>query len=95
MAARVAFDRALKHGVDPAALIEGARRYAGERAGQDPTYTKHPATWLRGGCWEDEPKPGAVIDPAGNVVNIQPRDKRETLREVVARRQAARERGEL
>jgi hypothetical protein len=55
-AARKAFDAAIKkHHIEPDRLIEGAKRYAGERAGQDPKFTKHPATWLNGGCWEDEP----------------------------------------
>jgi hypothetical protein len=29
-------------------------RYAAERRGEDPRFTKHPATWLRKGCWSDE-----------------------------------------
>jgi biotin operon repressor len=37
-------------------LIAGANRYATERAGQDPTYTKHASTWLNAGGWLDEPK---------------------------------------
>lgn len=35
-------------------IIYGAARYARERDGQDATYTKHPTTWLNGGCWDDE-----------------------------------------
>jgi hypothetical protein len=38
-------------------LIAGANRYATERAGQDPTYTKHASTWLNAGGWLDEPQP--------------------------------------
>lgn len=54
-AARRAWDKAVK-GVDPRVIITGARRYAVERHFNDPAgkYTKHPATWLNGGCWEDE-----------------------------------------
>jgi hypothetical protein len=37
-------------------LLEGASRYAAERAGQDPKYTKHPTTWLNAGGWLDEPQ---------------------------------------
>ena len=37
-------------------LLAGATRYAAERAGQDQTYTQHPATWLNSGCWLDEPR---------------------------------------
>jgi len=34
--------------------MDGARRYAEARAGQDPQYTAHPATWLNAGRWDDE-----------------------------------------
>jgi hypothetical protein len=52
--ARSAWDKALKHGT-PEEIVEGARRYASERAGENIRFTKHPATWLNGGCWLDEP----------------------------------------
>ena len=53
--ARRAFHRIIKNGSATAEqLILGAKRYAAERAGQDPRYTKHPATWLNGECWKDE-----------------------------------------
>ena len=39
---------------DAKTILDGARRYADHRRGQDPKYTKHPATWLNGGCWADE-----------------------------------------
>lgn len=38
-------------------IVAGAHRYARERAGQDASFTKHPATWLNGQCWLDEPSP--------------------------------------
>jgi hypothetical protein len=38
-------------------LLASAVRYAAERATEDPQFTKHPTTWLNGGCWADEPKP--------------------------------------
>jgi hypothetical protein len=69
--ARRAFEKALKAGADADVLIAGAQRYAIERQEQDPKYTKHPATWLNAGCWEDE-LPGAVIDEEGNVVAVDP-----------------------
>lgn len=53
--ARTAWDRAIKRGTDPADIIEGARRYAAEKASTEPRFVKHPATWLNGGCWDDEP----------------------------------------
>lgn len=48
------YKRAIKS-TTPDRIKRGAARYAQERAGQDPAYTKHPATWLNGGCWDDEP----------------------------------------
>jgi hypothetical protein len=38
-------------------LLDGAMRYAAERANEDPKYTRHASTWLNGGCWADDPKP--------------------------------------
>jgi hypothetical protein len=70
-AARKAFARAVENGADPEALIIGAQRYAVERQGQDSKYTKHPATWLNAGCWNDEMPSGAVIDQDGNVVEVE------------------------
>src|SRR5437016_2114755 len=35
----------------------GAMRYAAVRTSEDPTYTKHPSTWLNNKCWLDEPEP--------------------------------------
>ena len=40
-------------------LLSSAMRYAAERDGEDPTFTKHPTTWLLGGCWTDEPAPAS------------------------------------
>lgn len=34
-------------------LIDAAKRYAITRQGEDPKYTKHPATWLNSECWAD------------------------------------------
>jgi hypothetical protein len=67
-AGRRAFEKAIVGGVDPAALIAGAKRYAVERHDEDPRFTKHPATWLNAGCWQDESTGAAVIDGDGNVV---------------------------
>jgi hypothetical protein len=70
-AALRAFARAVtKQHVDPAQIISAAARYAAERAGEDPTYTKHPATWLNAGCWDDEPDTGTtIIDEGGNFIS--------------------------
>lgn len=42
---------------DADTIIEGARRYAVSRNGEDPQYTAHPSTWLNAGRWDDEPQP--------------------------------------
>lgn len=54
--ARTAFLKALKkaHVED---ILAGCKQYAEQRAGQDPAYTAHPATWLNGERWTDEPDP--------------------------------------
>lgn len=45
-------------------LIEGMSRYGASQAGTDPKYIAHPATWLNGKRWLDEPEAGAnVIRP--------------------------------
>jgi hypothetical protein len=78
-AARKAFAAAIKRGVDVEVMIAGAKRYAVERKGQPPRYTKHPATWLNAGCWEDEAPGAPVIDEDGNVVAFeQPEQERES-----------------
>ena len=51
-----AYRRARNQGATAEVLIVGARRYEAERAGQDPKYTKHPATWLNAKCWLDPPE---------------------------------------
>jgi hypothetical protein len=57
-------------------LLAGARRYAAEKYGD--RYIKHPATWLNGGCWDDEPPPphrnGGPID--GREKRLQDRNRR-------------------
>jgi len=40
-----------KAGAD--AVVAGAERYR-DSPSRDPTYTKHPATWLNAECWNDE-----------------------------------------
>ncbi|MCO1575005.1 MarR family winged helix-turn-helix transcriptional regulator [Crossiella sp. SN42] len=56
-AARKAWDRALRDAT-PEAILTGAARFAAQRAGQDPKFTPHPATWLNAGRWDDEDTPG-------------------------------------
>jgi hypothetical protein len=73
--AKRAYAKAVKDVADPDRLESGAKRYTQERTGQDPKYTKNPATWLRAGCWEDE-APGdgpPIIDGLTGEEIIQPR----------------------
>lgn len=57
-AAKKVFAKIVRRGeVSAETLIEGARRYAIEREGQEERFTKHPKTWLNGECWNDEPAP--------------------------------------
>lgn len=59
-AACKAYKAALKSAA-PDAILDGAKAYARKRVGEDATFTKHPATWLNGGCWEDDVyKPGQI-----------------------------------
>jgi hypothetical protein len=60
-AAERAYRRIVKNGeATEADLLAGAMRYAAAHDGKDPTYTKHPATWLNGKCWLDEPAPASA-----------------------------------
>ncbi|MGY3496683.1 helix-turn-helix domain-containing protein [Bradyrhizobium sp. USDA 4502] len=55
-AAEKAYARIIRAGeATPDELLVAARRYADERNGQEPKFTKHPATWLSKQCWLDEP----------------------------------------
>lgn len=68
-AARRSWDRVVRS-VSPAVIIRGAARYAREQAPPDRAqFTKHPATWLNGGCWDDEPAPEPVQVGRGGRVN--------------------------
>jgi hypothetical protein len=48
---------ALARGVDSDHITAGAKRYADERRGEPAKFTKLPATWLRKGCYDDQPDP--------------------------------------
>jgi hypothetical protein len=72
-----AFTTATQNGTNPENIIEGAKRYAAERDGQDEKYTAYPAKWLSEERWNDQPQTGgAVIDQDGNPIP-QPRQQRE------------------
>jgi hypothetical protein len=44
----------IKRGTDPDVILEGLRR---QRFSSDPRWIKHPAAWLNGNRWLDEPEP--------------------------------------
>lgn len=41
----------------PDDILRGAMRNAAERDGQEPRYTKNPATWLNKACWIESRPP--------------------------------------
>lgn len=45
----------------PDDIIAATKRYADERRGKDPEYTKYPATWLNKESWKDEPQPHLAV----------------------------------
>ncbi len=55
--AKQAWIAAIRRGVDHQHMVDGAKRYAHDRVGEDPQFTKYPATWLNKGCYDDEPDP--------------------------------------
>ncbi|MFD5031675.1 hypothetical protein ACFWM0_14855 [Streptomyces sp. NPDC058405] len=55
--AKKAWIAAITRGADPQHIVTASQAYARERAGEDPKYTKYPATWLNKGCYDDEPEP--------------------------------------
>jgi len=71
--AEKAYAKARKHATAEA-LIEGAIRYR-EDPNREPQYTKLPATWLNGKCWEDGPlpekTPQAGMRPTGAQTRLQ------------------------
>lgn len=62
--ARKAWVTARRRGVTPEVIVRGAMRYAAD-PNRDPAFTKHPATWLTGECWDDEPLPDRTMSVAG------------------------------
>jgi hypothetical protein len=73
-AALKAFAKAVKAGTSPDEIIAGAMRYAAEVANTEPRFIKHPATWLNGACWLDEPssprqgKPRTAAEAAAEIL---------------------------
>jgi hypothetical protein len=57
-------------------IIAGAGAYARKRAAEiedgDPErYTKHPANWLKEGCWDASGDGGPILDERGDAVTPQ------------------------
>lgn len=50
-----AWQKAIK-ATDPQTIIDAAAKYATSVNGKERQFVKHPATWLNGGCWDDEPE---------------------------------------
>lgn len=61
-AARTAWPAAARK-ADPEVIVAGAVRYAAQRAGQDPGFTKNPATWLRAEAWANGPQANGRAGP--------------------------------
>jgi DNA-binding transcriptional ArsR family regulator len=55
-AAASAYRRALNRCGDAELLVKAAAAYRDD-PGRAPEFTRHPATWLNGDCWEDDPLP--------------------------------------
>ncbi|MGW6008641.1 hypothetical protein [Streptomyces sp. NPDC055210] len=56
-----AWNKAVAAGTLPDKILRTAQAYAIERRGEDPKFTKYPATWLNKGCYDDEPTPPGPI----------------------------------
>lgn len=54
IAAQKAWKAATK-AATPAQIVHAAILYAEARRGGEDRFTKNPATWLNGGCWDDVP----------------------------------------
>ncbi|MFO1131162.1 MAG: hypothetical protein U1E16_03965 [Hyphomicrobiales bacterium] len=76
--ARSAFKAALKR-TDLPTIKAGVLRYAAERTGQDPQFTKHLASWLNAECWNDEPAPPRVEHMGSVIASTRQTGKDRTL----------------
>lgn len=55
--ARKAFEKAVERAGNPTPLLDGARRLRDDPNLPEKRFIPHPATWLNGDRWEDEPLP--------------------------------------
>lgn len=56
-------------------ILAGVRRYAADRQGENPEFTKHASTWLNGQCWLDEPVPKRADPPPKQSAPANPRQQ--------------------
>lgn len=68
--AAAAYAKAIKRGVDPQAMLQAASAYAASPC-RDPDFTKHAATWLNAGCYDDQPQENCNGRPNAPA-NLQP-----------------------
>lgn len=55
--------RSARKQADLEAILAGVRRYADERRGENPEFTRHASTWLSGLGWLDEPTVKRIDPP--------------------------------
>lgn len=67
--ARKAYDKAMKT-VSHQTIMDGVQRYAVYTQSTDHRFIKHPASWLRAECWEDELQDTRSIIPVKNMTNL-------------------------
>lgn len=70
--ARTAWRKLITAGIDPAMLSSAAKRFAAERADQDPRYTPMCATWLNGGMWKPDERVDHTRQPRSDSWQGQP-----------------------
>jgi len=63
--ARTAWTKAIKNGADPTAITAGAQAFGGhcQHLRTEARYIPHPATWLNGERWTDQPDGNPTPDP--------------------------------
>ncbi len=68
--------RTARKEADADTLVDGIKAYAEQTADRERQYVKHPATWLNGKCWLDEPDEDPPPDGGnGGHVPIVPRNR--------------------
>jgi hypothetical protein len=63
--ARKAYEKAVRAGASPEAILAGARRYAAATGNREKKYVKNPASWLNACGWEDDAPRYANVVPLG------------------------------